>query len=187
MIGKFGKCQKTGKTAVLFSEKEGRNVLSSSGGVCWLITDILYAAGKRIMECLRLPIRDPDFEYKQIMVRDGKGKIDRLATLAGILVEPLRRQAERVRNQHKVDLDDGYGSVYCISWNARSPVPVSPPLQTDKNRAKVSLTSFSGNLAQFAKSDIGARLPSLLSWLDSKPHWHLSTQFRLFLAFSARP
>src|SRR3712207_1186522 len=64
------------------------------------------------MECVRLRVKDVDFGYGQITVRDGKGEKDRRTVLPGPLIEPLRRQLERARLLHEEDLERGYGRVY---------------------------------------------------------------------------
>ena len=66
----------------------------------------------RLMECLRLRIKDIDFEYQQIMVRDAKGSKDRVTPLPSCLFEPLKHQIEHVKELHKRDLAAGFGSVY---------------------------------------------------------------------------
>ncbi len=64
------------------------------------------------MECVRLRIKDVDFDYQQIIVRDGKGERDRRTILPEPLVEPLRRHLAKVRLQHEEDVRLGCGSVY---------------------------------------------------------------------------
>ncbi len=64
------------------------------------------------MECVRLRVKDLDFDYRAIVVRDGKGQKDRVVTLPDALIEPLRRHLGAVRNFHEKDLSDGYGEVY---------------------------------------------------------------------------
>ncbi len=97
---------------VVFSVDEVRSVLTSIDGVYWIVTNILYGSGLRIMECLRLRVLDIDFEYRQIMVRDGKGQKDRSVMLSEILIEPLQKQIYKVELVHKTDLMEGYGAVY---------------------------------------------------------------------------
>ena len=104
--------KKPERIPVVFSKKEVRDVLSSLDGTYWIIANILYGAGLRIMETLRLRIMDIDIEYRQIFVRDGKGKKDRNTMLPELLVKPLEKQIEKVRLLHKMDLTDGYGVVY---------------------------------------------------------------------------
>jgi integrase len=64
------------------------------------------------MECVRLRIKDVDFSYRQITVRDGKGEKDRRTVLPEPLIEPLRRYLARVKLQHEEDMQAGHGAVY---------------------------------------------------------------------------
>jgi integrase len=72
----------------------------------------MYGAGLRVMECMRLRVKDIDFSYCQITVRDGKGGNDRRTMLPGITVEALKRHLEKVKIMHQLDLTAGFGSVY---------------------------------------------------------------------------
>jgi integrase len=76
------------------------------------MASLLYGAGLRLMECVRLRVKDLDFDYRQIIVRDGKGEKDRRTILPSPLTEPLRRHLARVRLQHEEDVRLGYGRVY---------------------------------------------------------------------------
>jgi integron integrase len=100
------------RTPVVFTQEEARAVLAHLRGDNWLMASLLYGAGLRLMECLRLRVKDIDFGYKQIAVRDGKGAKDRVTVLPAPLVEPLQRQVARVRALHEADLREGYGEVY---------------------------------------------------------------------------
>src|SRR5215208_2750099 len=73
---------------------------------------LLYGSGLRLMECVRLRVKDLDFGYRQITVRDGKGEKDRRTVLPESLAEPLGCHLERVRLLHEEDLRAGYGRVY---------------------------------------------------------------------------
>ncbi len=73
---------------------------------------LLYGSGLRLMECVRLRVKDVDFGYRQVTVRDGKGEKDRRTVLPEALVESLGRHLERVRLLHEEDLADGHGRVY---------------------------------------------------------------------------
>jgi len=78
----------------------------------WLMANLLYGSGLRLMECIRLRIKDIDFDYRQLLVREAKGKKDRVVPLADKLLLPLRHQIDYIRSQHQQDLEQGYGSVY---------------------------------------------------------------------------
>jgi integrase len=69
-------------------------------GRVWLLASLLYGTGMRLMECLRLRVKDVDFARNEITVRDGKGGKDRRTMLPRSLVEPLQREIERVRLLH---------------------------------------------------------------------------------------
>ena len=77
-----------------------------------LMAQLLYGCGLRLMECIRLRILDVDFGYRQILIRNSKGKKDRVVPIPKLLVEPLQQQIEKVNKQHQEDLAEGFGSVY---------------------------------------------------------------------------
>ncbi len=76
-----------------------------------LMASLLYGAGLRLRECLKLRVKDVDFEYRQVLVRDGKGGKDRLTMLPQALAGPLKAHLERVRKLHERDVAKGYGDV----------------------------------------------------------------------------
>ena len=88
------------------------SVPSQPDGTKWLMASLLYGAGLRLMECLRLRVKDVDFGYGQILVRDGKGAKDRVTMLPQAVIEPLTAHLERVRALHNRDLASGYGEVW---------------------------------------------------------------------------
>jgi integron integrase len=77
-----------------------------------LIIQLLYGSGLRINECVRLRVKDPDFGYHQIHVRDTKGNKDRRTILPETLIRPLQRQLLRTKQQHEIDLLNGFGEVF---------------------------------------------------------------------------
>jgi integron integrase len=95
----------------VLTRSEVEKLLAQLTGVRWLIASLLYGAGLRVMECLRLRVKDVDLEYRQILVRDGKGDKDRVTMLPDKLIEPLRAHLERARGLHARDLREGYGEV----------------------------------------------------------------------------
>lgn len=98
---------------VVFTENEQvRLVLKHLDGIKWLMGQILYGSGLRIQECLRLRVKDIDFEYKQIVVRDGKGQKDRITMLPNIMIDALSRHLEKVKDLRERDIKEGFGSVY---------------------------------------------------------------------------
>ncbi|MCA1591130.1 MAG: integron integrase [Acidobacteria bacterium] len=97
---------------VVFTRDEVRAVLSHLRAEMWLMASLLYGSGLRLMECVRLRVKDLDLAQLQIVVREGKGEKDRVTMLPPSLGGPLRRQMERARALHKTDVRDGFGHVY---------------------------------------------------------------------------
>ncbi|HEX8710102.1 MAG TPA: integron integrase [Pyrinomonadaceae bacterium] len=100
------------RVPTVLTREEVAKILARLSGTYHLMTSLLYGTGMRLMECVRLRVKDIDFGYRQITVRDGKGCKDRRTLLPESLVVPLRRQLERTRLLHEEDLQSGYGSVY---------------------------------------------------------------------------
>jgi integron integrase len=100
------------KLPVVFTPGEVRSVLAHLKGDYRLMAELLYGSGLRLMECLRLRVKDIDFGYGHITVRDGKGLRDRVTVLPERLRQPLRRHLERIREIHQRDVADGNGRVY---------------------------------------------------------------------------
>jgi len=97
---------------VVLTRDEIQRVLSHLDGDHWLVACLLYGSGLRLMECMRLRVKDLDLPHRAIYVRDGKGGKDRVVTMPDDLRLPLRRQLVRVRGVHEKDLADGFGRVY---------------------------------------------------------------------------
>ena len=106
------RARRPAKLPVVFTKEEAERVLGQMKGTTSLMARLLYGTGIRVMECVRLRVKDIDFGYLQITVREGKGAKDRVTMLPVSLVEELREQVERVRLLHASDLRDGYGSVW---------------------------------------------------------------------------
>jgi integron integrase len=100
------------KLPVVFTKQESAAVLANMSGVTRLIAGILYGSGLRIMEAVRLRVKDLDFSHNEITVRDGKGERDRVTMLPRSLKGSLGQQIERVRQLHQSDMRNGYGEVY---------------------------------------------------------------------------
>jgi site-specific recombinase XerD len=79
------------------------------------MAELLYGSGLRLLECLRLRVKDIDFGYDQITVRDGKGLRERITLLPARLKRPLQEHLQRVREIHRRDLARGAGAVY-LPW-----------------------------------------------------------------------
>lgn len=77
-----------------------------------LMVTLLYGSGMRLMECVRLRVKDVDFAQHQIIVRDGKGAKDRVTILPDMLCQPLQSYLKQVKRMHDDDLAHGRGDVY---------------------------------------------------------------------------
>ena len=97
---------------VVLTKEEVEKILCAVEGTQWLMASLLYGTGMRLMECLRLRVKDVDFGYSQILIRDGKGQKDRITMLPGRLTAPLQTQLQKVRQLHDRDLKEGYGEVH---------------------------------------------------------------------------
>ena len=97
---------------VVLTRDEVGAVLTRIEGTHWLIASLLYGAGLRIMEALRLRVKDVEFARKEILVRDGKGFKDRVTMLPAALAAPLAEHLKRVKALHEQDLAAGRGAVY---------------------------------------------------------------------------
>jgi len=97
---------------VVLTRGEVAALLAQLKGAHWLMAGILYGAGLRLMECLRLRVKDIDIAYRQILVRDGKGGKDRVSMLPEIAVQPLHAQLGEAKRLHEIDLREGFGEVH---------------------------------------------------------------------------
>ena len=109
----FTRSKKPKRLPVVLSKNEINHFLSSMDvSIHSLMANLVYGCGMRLMECMRLRILDVDFDYQQIMIREAKGKKDRVVPIPKKLIERLKRQISSVAVMHKRDLEQGYGSVY---------------------------------------------------------------------------
>lgn len=106
------RAKKPPRLPVVLTETEVRAVLSQLDGVHHLIASLLYGSGLRLMEAIRLRVKDVDFERLEITVRQGKGAKDRRTMLPRTLISPLQAQLERVRFFHEQDLKNNVAPVY---------------------------------------------------------------------------
>ena len=100
------------RVPVVLSRGEVGALLSCLTGVKWLMASLLYGAGLRLRECLQLRVKDVDFSYRQLIVRQGKGGKDRVTMLPETLIQPLHVHLGRVHDLHRRDLADGYGEAW---------------------------------------------------------------------------
>ena len=97
---------------VVMTRDEVQAVLARMDGSVWLVSSLLYGSGLRILECLRLRVKDVDFARGEILVREGKGFKDRVTMLPSSLIQPLKQHLERVKVLHGEDLTKGFGEVF---------------------------------------------------------------------------
>ena len=100
------------KLPVVFTPSEARAVLAHLKGDYRLMAELLYGSGLRLMECLRLRVKDIDFGYNQITVRNGKGMRERVALLPQQVRRSLHAHLDRVKELHLQDLSRGGGKVF---------------------------------------------------------------------------
>ncbi len=114
-LGSFIRAKRPQRLPVVLTRGEVLRLLDGLEGTYQLMASLLYGTGMRLMECLRLRVKDLDFAYRQIVVRDGKGQKDRVTPLPDTLIEPLRAHLEQVKALHEADLSQGNGEVFLPS------------------------------------------------------------------------
>jgi integron integrase len=97
---------------VVLTKDEVHKLFQHLHGTHRVMAGLLYGSGLRLMECIRLRVKDIDFGYANILVRDGKGAKDRITMLPLNLAQTLERHLQRVKVQHEEDLEAGFGRVY---------------------------------------------------------------------------
>jgi integron integrase len=105
------RAKRPNRLPVVLTRQEVRSILASLDGSDWIMAMLLYGAGLRLMECLRLRVKDIDFTSNQIIVRAGKGNKDRHTMLPAAVKEPLFKHLDLVKRQHQRDLERGLGRV----------------------------------------------------------------------------
>lgn len=106
------RAKKPRRLPVVLTRDETNRVIRQLWGPHQLMAQLLYGSGLRLMECVRLRVKDLDFGQHQIIVRDGKGQKDRVTMLPASLIKPLQAHLVRVKALHHDDLAEGYGAVY---------------------------------------------------------------------------
>jgi integron integrase len=106
------RAQRPKRLPVVLTKSEVRAVHKELDGTMLLIAQLLYGSGLRLLESLRLRVKDLDFDRNELTVREGKGNKDRVTMLPETLQPDLIRHLERVRKLHERDLADGHGSVF---------------------------------------------------------------------------
>lgn len=106
------RAKRSQRVPVVLTENEVRGLLARLDGTKWLVASLLYGTGMRLLEGLRLRVKDVDLERKEITVRDGKGAKDRRTMLSDRLLGPLGEHLAKVRALHEQDLAGGFGDVH---------------------------------------------------------------------------
>jgi len=118
-IGGVVRVKRPPKLPVVLAPQEVRAILAHLIGQYRLMAELLYGSGLRLLECLRLRVKDVDFQYLQIVLRDSKGGKDRRTMLPVAVVRGLREHLEEVKRQHDIELAQGFGTVHLPGALAR--------------------------------------------------------------------
>ena len=118
-LGNLVRAKRPGRLPTVLTREEVSALLAHLSGTHHLMASLLYGAGLRLMECLRLRVKDLDFAYHQITVREGKGAQDRVTMLPRLVEEPLQHHLTKVKLLHQEDLAAGCGDVYLPDAFAR--------------------------------------------------------------------
>ncbi len=105
------RAKRPARVPTVLSPAEVRALLGGMTGTKWLMAALLYGAGLRLRECLTLRVKDVDFDYRQVVVRHGKGAKDRRTLLPGAVIEQLKSHLGRVKALHEKDMAAGYGEI----------------------------------------------------------------------------
>lgn len=111
-LGEVVRAKKPARLPVVLSIDEVHRILAQLEGEVGLVARLLYGGGMRLMEGVRLRVKDVDFARNEIIIRDGKGQKDRVTVLPATLVAPLKQHLARVRLMHQQELAEGRGDAY---------------------------------------------------------------------------
>lgn len=106
------RAKKSQRLPTVLTALEVKSLLARLDGTRWLMASLLYGTGTRLMECLRLRVKDVDFARREIMIRDGKGMKDRVTMLPESVIETLQAHLGKVKLVHEADLLAGFGEVW---------------------------------------------------------------------------
>ena len=106
------RAKKPERVPTVLTRDEVTALLAQMSGVTWLMAALLYGAGLRLMECMRLRVQDIDFVRREITVRHGKGGKDRRTMLPAMVADALQGQLAEARRLHERDLAAGFGEVW---------------------------------------------------------------------------
>jgi integron integrase len=110
-LDELERAKRPARLPAVLTRAEVQRLLAAMSGVKQLMASLLYGAGLRLTECLKLRVKDIDFDYRQIVVRDGKGAKDRVTMLPESAIEPLKKQLAIAKAFHEADLASGHGGV----------------------------------------------------------------------------
>jgi integron integrase len=111
-VGGVVRANRPKRLPVVLTREEVRRLLAELDDPYRLMGQLMYGSGLRLLECLRLRVKDVDFGRGEVTVREGKGNKDRVTMLPEAVQPRLREQLEGVRRQHERDLRAGFGRVY---------------------------------------------------------------------------
>ncbi|MGH8399164.1 MAG: integron integrase [Gammaproteobacteria bacterium] len=111
-LDKVTQAKASTRLPVVLTITEVQAVLKQLTGTHWLIASLLYGAGLRLMEAVRLRVKDVEFSQHAIIVREGKGGKDRVTMLPESVIQPLRLHLAKVKALHQEDMEEGFGEVY---------------------------------------------------------------------------
>ena len=144
------RAKKPKRLPTVLTKEETFKVIGYLSGTHQLIAKLLYGSGLRLLECLRLRVKDIDFAQRQIIVRDGKGMKDRITMLPNSLVKSLQEQLQRAAMLHQQDLNNGYGAVYLpCALERKYPAGVEAPtgLRPNAEREWMRMRNIRGNIS----------------------------------------
>ncbi len=110
-INNIERAKQPDRLPVVFTQPEVQLILAQLDGIPHLVASLLYGSGMRLGECMQLRIKDIDFTYQQITIRDAKGYKHRVTMLPETLIPLLRKQMEVTKRIHQQDLAEGFGAV----------------------------------------------------------------------------
>jgi integron integrase len=111
-LSEVTRAKKPKRLPVVLTPEEIRRVLAHMEGTHALMASLMYGTGMRLMECVRLRVKDVDFTRREILIREGKGNKDRVTMLPGTLIASLQEHLAKVKIRHELDCAEGGGAVY---------------------------------------------------------------------------
>jgi integron integrase len=118
-IKDFTRAKRPSRLPVVLTRSQIAALLLCTSGIQSVMVRLIYGTGMRLMKCVRLRVKDIDFQYHQIIIRDAKGSKDRIVPLPETLISELQKHLEKVKTVHDKDLADGFGSVFLPDALAR--------------------------------------------------------------------